>query len=161
MINRLLLKLYRLHIAKSLVLLLLAINLVPLLLELLNLIVPILSSEPPIQNLALVIILICILMPIVETYIFQYLVYELLEKRLKHRIVCLSLISGVLFGSLHYNSISYIIAACCAGFCFQLWYILLVRRYSYTAAYLSIAGIHALHNTITTIIAFRTGAFDA
>lgn len=160
MVNRLLLKLYKLHIAKSLMLLFIAIYFFPLLiLAALNFI----SPTPPTlfhhyQNFTSAIIIACILAPIMETFLMQFLVYEVLaQTALKKKILCLSLISGVIFGLFHLFSAKYILVASVIGVCFQLWYILLKRRHGTIPAYLSIAGIHALRNAISVITIFGTG----
>lgn len=155
MLRVLLIKIFRLSIIKSLILLILSIYFFELVIELLSHIFPITPPHNEAKySLQLTIIIVCVLAPIVETYIIQYLVYDILGEKLKKKIICLCLISGIIFGLFHYYSIEYIVAATYVGFCLQLWYILLARRHGKLKAFFCITGVHALNNTIATIIVF-------
>ena len=95
------------------------------------------------------ILLICIIAPITETYFFQYLIYNVFEKQFKKNLFLWSAIGASIFGFSHLTSLMYVICASCAGFFLLLWYALLARKYNNFVAFCVIAIVHSLYNTVS------------
>jgi signal transduction histidine kinase len=95
----------------------------------------------------------CIVAPIVETYLFQWLPYYLFD--FKKKLFLISAILGCFFGLLHYTSLMYVAVASCAGFLFLLFYVLLARRHNNFVAFLTIAIVHSLYNAVVFFYHFN------
>lgn len=91
---------------------------------------------------------IVLMVPLLETLVFQVLPVYLLGKTayFKERVPLTMLLSGILFASVHGFSITYYIAAFCAGFLLVYLYVYFKNRTDATTAFLYVFFIHALNN---------------
>lgn len=84
--------------------------------------------------------------PLIETLVFQAGGYLLLKEGFRCNAGCIALCSGVVFGCLHYYSVSDIVSAFIMGVLFQLWYIIYLKKYGWKRSLLLVAGAHGLNN---------------
>lgn len=84
--------------------------------------------------------------PLVETFLFQMVMFWLLRKIkwLDRHKIYIMLISGVVFGSMHWYSPAYIVVASVLGIFFMFFYITRFRK----GAYWCVAAVHAIVNLI-------------
>ncbi len=106
------------------------------------------------------IILGSVLAPIIETYLNQQLFYSLTKDVLRDKILLISFLSAVLFGLMHWDSIYRILFIGSIGFFLQLWFILLSKRYGHTKAFLMVAFVHGVRNSIATLALYISGVLQ-
>ncbi|WP_420850099.1 type II CAAX prenyl endopeptidase Rce1 family protein [Pedobacter xixiisoli] len=91
------------------------------------------------------------LSPLIETFIFQWLVYEQLIafSFFKKRIYFIILISGFIFGVIHSFSIEYQFFAFVLGcyLCFVYYYFKTYSKYAFLAVFI----IHAVRNLLVVL----------
>ena len=96
-------------------------------------------------------ILISVIMaPLVETLLFQKLVYRLLSlmKFLKRRKILIMILGAIAFGALHTYSLLYIIYAVFMGFLFMYAYIVRINKNPYW----TVVALHGLINLFVILI---------
>lgn len=88
--------------------------------------------------------------PVVETFIFQYAIIEILRKWIKSTglIIC---VSAILFAASHLSSYAYAFANLLNGFVFAFTYIIAKKKNF--LPFISTATVHALRNLSAFIIA--------
>lgn len=151
-------RLYKLPVIKSQIVLLTTIYTVAIIFTIIGLIFPETGYLVHLNyGVVFTFVLACVIAPLAETFIYQYLPYALLESKLEHKIICLSLLSALFFGLSHYHSITRIFYTGFIGFCFQIWYILYSRRYGGKKAFLYIAVIHSTINFISFVLRLAMG----
>lgn len=89
-----------------------------------------------------------IMAPLIETLIFQIGLYLFFKEGFRCKTLGICIASGIIFGLLHYYSLTYIIVTSFAGFSLQLWFIIYEKKYEWKRAFLLIAALHSLHNLI-------------
>ena len=94
---------------------------------------------------------VCIIAPIVETFIFQYLFYELLCVKFKFDKKIFIFFTALFFGILHYDYFTtiLIITLCCIVF--NYLYVVLIETKSKKEAFKIIIFIHASLNAVALI----------
>lgn len=90
--------------------------------------------------------------PLLETLLFQKTIYFLLSKVgwMRRHKVYIILISALIFGSQHFYSFAYAVAATLLGIVLMFAYVVRFRR----DAYWTVVAIHALYNCISVIEQF-------
>ncbi len=92
----------------------------------------------------------CIIVPFLETYLFQYLPIWLLKKIFKKMVIPVYG-SAIVFGCLHTYSFAYVVYAFLMGLVFALGFSAYCRKKSYKTAYMSIFLVHSIRNLIAFI----------
>lgn len=92
-----------------------------------------------------------VLIPIIETFIGQYLPIVLLlkNKYIQNNKWIAVLISSVIFGIGHTQSLSYIFFGFGAGLVLAMGYMVMIKKYNVKAAFCIVSGIHAMANSIS------------
>lgn len=90
-----------------------------------------------------------VLAPVLETIIFQMLVYSFLRYILKFRTITILILSAIIFGISHCYDIVYVIVAAVMGFLFMFLYIILNKREFYPLLITILT--HSMLNLITFI----------
>lgn len=93
-----------------------------------------------------------LLVPIIETLIFQVLFFWLLYIKLKARLIYTVIVSSIVFGILHCYSPAYILSAFIAGVAFMVWFVAYTQKYSMKKAFYLIVGVHSINNIISLTI---------
>lgn len=93
-----------------------------------------------------------LIIPFVETFIFQYLVIELIRtiKKIKDSTFLTIIISAIVFSLSHYYNVLYIFYSFIMGVLLAYTYILYEKKNYHP--FLMVMVIHILRNTITTFI---------
>lgn len=105
-------------------------------------------------NIFIALFVACIFAPISETFVFQLLPYKILRKPLKGKLIYLSIISGIIFGLVHYVSVSRMVSTAILGFCLQLWFVLLLRKHGTAKAFMGVTVVHSLMNLVSVMILY-------
>ena len=92
-------------------------------------------------------LVLCIIVPILETFLFQHITINLIELITKNKYV-LVIVSALLFGFSHYFNVVYFITTTLIGFVYAAAYIIGKRHKSKTFAFWSVALAHAIQNLI-------------
>ena len=122
----------------------------------LGVILTVLGIVPPeardMGNIASQIFLLVIVAPLLETLISQSLAYKLLSKirYFRSHKIWIIIISALMFGSLHYSSIPYVIFASLMGTVFMYAYILRIGRNPYWTT----VAIHAIFNLASVLFSY-------
>ena len=95
------------------------------------------------------ILLSLIIAPLLETLIFQKLIFTFCRLYIKSNLICV-VISAILFGLNHYNSITSIIQTFIIGIGYSLYYSIL--RKNDTNAFSKVALLHCLWNLLSITI---------
>ena len=102
----------------------------------------------------LFILFVIFLSPLIETFIFQWLIYEQLNafSFFKKRVYLVILLSGIIFGLIHNFSIQYQLFTFVLGsyFCFTYHYFKTFSKYAFLAVFI----IHAFRNLVVLIYEF-------
>lgn len=93
----------------------------------------------------------CILAPIIETFIFQYLMYEMLCVKLKLSTKIFIFLSAIIFGLSHYTYYSTVLVTLVICVVFNYFYVVLIETNRKKKAYLIIALIHSSFNACVFI----------
>ena len=102
-------------------------------------------------SLAEIFILTVIIAPLIETFIFQYLIIEFLFRFKKIKVNIIILISVLAFGCSHYYNLIYVLVMCVVGFIFASYYLYLkIKEIRYPFLY--ICSLHALCNFLVFIL---------
>ena len=98
------------------------------------------------------ILLAVVIVPILETLLHQYFIYEILIRYpfFKNRKYLIFLISAILFGLLHFYSLAYIVWAFFMGIYFIICFDFF--RYSNRNAYWLTCLLHGIRNSIALLI---------
>ncbi len=99
----------------------------------------------------LVVPIICVVGPILETFIFQYLFYEGLCVKYKYDNKLFIFLSALIFGLMHFSFLSSILLTFTICVAFNYTYVLL-RELKNKNAFLIILSVHSLLNIITIIL---------
>lgn len=91
-----------------------------------------------------------ILVPIIETFFFQYLIINICKKYIKNKNWLIIIISSLFFAFSHYYNVIYIFYMFIVGFFLAYTYILYEKKCFHP--FLVVTIIHALRNTIATIV---------
>jgi membrane protease YdiL (CAAX protease family) len=91
-----------------------------------------------------------IIVPLIETLIFQKWTYKLLSltKFLKQRKILIMFLSAVIFGIIHFYSLSYIVYNVFTGFLFMFAYIVKLHK----KPYWTVVTLHGLINLFAILI---------
>jgi membrane protease YdiL (CAAX protease family) len=104
------------------------------------------------KSLLYIFVLTCIFAPILETYLFQYLIIENCYKYIKkNKVVWSILISSVVFAVLHYYSFLYIISTFLLASSYAFFYIVAKKKRGVNA-YWVIVLVHAIQNFIPFVM---------
>jgi len=95
------------------------------------------------------IVLTLVIAPLLETLIFQKFIFNSCRLYIKSNLICI-LISAILFGLNHYDSITSIIQTFIIGIGFSLYYSILRKKEK--NAFLKVALLHCLWNLLSLII---------
>jgi len=111
------------------------------------------------ENLTIIekLIAFIIIAPFIETFIFQFIIIEILLSFIKKNEVLVILLSGFLFGFAHYfnaYNIIYSILAMVAGILFASIYIIAKDRKDIYFPFLLVFGSHAFINFLSEFINF-------
>lgn len=87
-----------------------------------------------------------VIIPIVETLLFQFGIIELLQK-LKLRLIYSVVVSAIVFGFAHFYNIPYILSMVVVGFIFAYYYAAL-RHQGKWRAVLWVTDVHMLGNLV-------------
>ncbi|TAH22154.1 MAG: CPBP family intramembrane metalloprotease [Cytophagales bacterium] len=90
--------------------------------------------------------------PLIETFLFQYLIINILQKIkiLQKLPLAIIIISACLFASTHIYSLRYILVSFLVGFYYAYAYI--IKQHEKFPIFWLIAIIHSLHNLVATLI---------
>ena len=151
MLRKILIKIYRLSLVKS-ASLLLCINLASIILFGIFSAIFDIDVNGDVERIAgesflYDLLLLCVVAPLLETYIFQWLIYNMFESQFRKKLFLCCLLGGCIFGIVHLTSLMYIVVASFTGFLFLLWYALFARKYNNFTAFCTIAIVHALSNS--------------
>jgi len=97
--------------------------------------------------------------PVAETYFFQKLPIEFLEKRIKSVAVVI-LISAALFGILHLKGFFVVIQGIVMGTIFAAAYIVHRKNHGAKRAFWAVAIIHSLANILPLTLRILSGVYD-
>ena len=104
---------------------------------------------PFIEELSLVDIV--IIAPLIETFIFQYLIIEFLLRFKKIKLNIIILVSALAFGSAHNYNFFYVLVICISGFIYASYYLYLkIKEVKFPFLYIS--SLHALSNFLVFIL---------
>lgn len=115
-------------------------------------VVPSLSDIPNIPELDsfyLKVIMVLIVAPILETIVFQLILFSILKYIFHLRTITILALSSIIFGVVHCYNVLYIIVACVAGFLFMFLFIILNKRNLHPL--LITILVHFLLNAITAV----------
>lgn len=112
------------------------------------------DAGPDIENRLGVLFFVNIIVPIIETFLYQHGIYWLMQKLpfTQGRKVLYIIVSSSIFGLSHWYSIQYIVFATFTGFVLGTTY--LFYEDDKEASFWSTTLVHALKNTTATIFAF-------
>jgi len=102
----------------------------------------------------------CILAPIIETFIFQYLIYEILRVKFKFNTKIFIFISAILFGLSHLTNYTTVVVTLVICVVFNYFYVVLIEIKPKKKAYLIIAIIHSSLNACVFIDQFAQLYFN-
>lgn len=102
-------------------------------------------------SLIQIFIIIVIIAPLIETFIFQYLIIEFLFRFKKIKINIIILVSALAFGSAHYYDLIYVLVTCVGGFIYASYYLYLKIK-GIKFPFLYICSLHALWNFLLFIL---------
>ena len=92
-----------------------------------------------------------IIAPLIETFIFQYLIIEFLFRFKKIKLNIIILVSALAFGLVHDYNFIYVLVMCITGFIFASYYLYLkIKDVKFPFLYTS--SLHALSNFIAFIL---------
>lgn len=91
-------------------------------------------------------LLIVLIGPIIETFVFQYFIIKSSLKYINNNKLIAILVSSLLFGLSHYYSIPYIIKASLAGFLYSMLYFALTEKGKSPFVYIFL--VHSFYNLI-------------
>jgi lipoprotein signal peptidase len=91
-----------------------------------------------------------IIAPLLETFVFQYLIIEILYK-LKINDEIIIWVSALAFSLSHYYNFIYILAILFPGFLFSSFYLYL-KKSKYKSPFLAVILLHAISNFIVFVI---------
>ena len=92
-----------------------------------------------------------IIAPLVETFIFQYLIIEFLFRFKKIKLNIIILVSSLAFGLLHDYNFIYVLVMCVVGFIYASYYLYLKIKVI-KFPFLYICSLHALSNFLVFIL---------
>ena len=98
-------------------------------------------------KIAIRLVKVCIIAPLVETFIFQYLLFELFWRKLRWSLNVFYGLSAFTFGLSHFYSIPTIIVTFTVCLVFNYVYAALAEKKLNLNAYFVIVAIHSLYNT--------------
>jgi hypothetical protein len=93
----------------------------------------------------------CLLAPIIETFIFQYLMHEILCVKFKFNTKTFIFLSAIIFGLSHYTYYSTVLVTLVICVVFNYFYVVLIETNRKKKAYLTIALIHSSLNACVFI----------
>ena len=89
--------------------------------------------------------------PLIETFIFQYLIIEFLFRFKKIKLNIIILVSALTFGFTHYYNLIYVLVICVGGFIYASYYLYLKIK-SIKSPFIYIFSLHALWNFLVFIL---------
>ena len=92
-----------------------------------------------------------IIAPLIETFIFQYLIIEFLFRFKKIKINIIILVSALAFGFAHNYNFFYVLIICISGFIYASYYLYLKIK-GIKFPFLYICSLHALSNFLVFIL---------
>ena len=92
--------------------------------------------------------IVCVAAPILETSIFQWFIYNLFENKFRKKLFLCCVLGGSIFGIVHLTSLMYVITIGCVGVFYLLWYALLARKYNNFTAFCVVAIVHSARNAL-------------
>lgn len=92
-----------------------------------------------------------IIVPLIKTFIFQYLIIEFLFRFKKIKLNIIILFSALAFGCSHYYNLIYVLVVCVGGFIFASYYLYLKIK-GIRFPFLYIFSLHTLWNFIAFIL---------
>ena len=102
-------------------------------------------------SLAEIFTLTVIIAPLIETFIFQYLIIEFLLRFKKIKVNIIIFVSALAFGCTHYYNFIYVLVMCVIGFVFASYYLYLKIK-DIKFPFLYIFSLHALWNFLVFIL---------
>ena len=114
---------------------------------------PEITEVPFLEGLSLaeIFTLTVIIGPLIETFIFQYLIIEFLIIFKKIKVNIIILVSSLAFGCSHYYNFIYVLVMCVGGFIFASYYLYLKIK-EIRFPFLYIFSLHALWNFMAFIL---------
>jgi hypothetical protein len=111
-----------------------------------------LDIDPYFEGFSLmgILFLTVIIAPLLETFVFQYLIIEILYK-LKINDEIIIWVSALAFSLSHYYNFIYILAILFPGFLFSSFYLYL-KKSKYKSPFLAVILLHAISNFIVFVI---------
>ncbi len=104
------------------------------------------------KSLAFIFILTVIIVPIIETFLFQFLIIEICIRFLKKKKEIIAILtSALIFSICHYYNFLYIISIFFLGIVFSSFYILAKKR-SDINPFIFLTLIHAINNLLAFIV---------
>ena len=92
-----------------------------------------------------------IIAPLIETFIFQYLIIEFLFRFKKIKLNIIILVSALAFGLAHNYNFFYVLVICISGFIYASYYLYLkIKNIKFPFLYIS--SLHALWNFLALIL---------
>ncbi|MDR1373037.1 MAG: CPBP family intramembrane metalloprotease [Dysgonamonadaceae bacterium] len=92
--------------------------------------------------------------PLTETIVFQYFMFVLFRKKMKTSYLCYILLSGLLFGIVHFQNILRVVLVLIAGIFFAFGFLIYKKKYNTITAIGLIWAIHAASNILTIVAHF-------
>jgi hypothetical protein len=104
------------------------------------------SAGPKFDSQLEAFILVVILSPVIETYIFQTTIIDFIVRKYPSLLLNACLISSIIFGLLHYYSPEYMLKTFISGFLYSILYLVSSKKVKYP--FIPVALAHATFNFI-------------
>jgi len=113
--------------------------------------IEILANFDSIAKIMFRLLKVSIMAPIIETLIFQYLLFELFYVKLNFNSITFCLVGAIIFGLFHYYSIPTIIITFTIGLVLNYLYLILRNKTNKKKAYIIVSSTHSLLNIVVFI----------
>ncbi|MEW5846817.1 MAG: CPBP family intramembrane glutamic endopeptidase [Bacteroidota bacterium] len=107
---------------------------------------PIATDPATLIKIAIRLVKVCLIAPLVETFVFQYLLFELFYRKFRWNLKVFYVVSAFIFGLTHFYSIPTIIVTFTVCLVFNYVYAALAEKKRKLNAYIVIVAIHSLYN---------------
>jgi len=97
---------------------------------------------------------VCIIAPVVETFVFQYLLFVLFCTKFKLNLNVFYFLGAFVFGLTHFYSVSYIVVTFTICLVFNFVYAALVEAKGKGNAYYTVVVVHSLYNAVVFVDQF-------
>lgn len=110
------------------------------------------TAGPKFDNQFEAFILAVLLSPLVETYLFQYMLIGYIVKKFPNSSLAACLLSASIFGILHYYSFAYVLKTFISGFLYGILFLIASKKIEFP--FIPVAIAHSIFNFIGFCIEF-------